>query len=69
MAYMDTGCYLLRHYDRYGRPLKDFDQVHRCVTEACEAGQMAIGNDGIASFSVDRRIFNSLDDRQAWGVK
>lgn len=66
MPSLNTGDYLLRHYNRYGQPLKQYDQLHRCLTEAQEAGVSALGNDDITSFTVDRRLFNSLDERKAW---
>lgn len=65
---MVTGEYSLRFYNRYGARLRDLDTSRRCLTEAIAAGTVVIEEAVVkedlyqpTSFTVDRRIYNSLD--------
>ena len=60
MPKLTTGQYLLRVYDRYGSPLKDHDEIYPHMTAAQEAGRAKL-DDHIVSYTIDRRIANSLD--------
>lgn len=68
---IETGNYALTFYNRYGAKLKDLTQKQRCYTEARALGDRTIREcketeDRLAptSYTVDRRIYNSLDVRQ-----
>ncbi len=66
----ETGHYKLICYDGYGRTDKRFSGCTDTLTEAVTKGEAMISAGDIESFTVDRRIFNSLDvRRQRWDVK
>ena len=67
-----TGDYTISFYNRYGAKIKGAEKYSKCVTEATIKGEKKIKKDAkknengmirAASFSIDRRIFNSLDRR------
>lgn len=72
MPKLNTGEYFIRFYDRYGTPIKELDTV-------LPLGKMAADSFGYlqldryakdlkdepipVSFTVDRRVHNSLDEK------
>lgn len=64
---LETGEYLIQFYNRVGARIKDISEVETTLTGAREAGEDTIILEEIykdsraVSFTVDRRIFNSLD--------
>jgi len=57
-----TGEYKIHFYDRYGQRLKALETVEHSLLSSIEAGdQIKDREDEVSSYSVDRVIFNSLD--------
>ena len=65
MPKIDTGGYLVRFYDRYGTPQKQLDEMAGCYTEALMRGDIGLTKraEEVSSYTVDRRLFNSIDKR------
>ena len=66
-----TGNYEVVFYNRYGTKLKELSVEQRCYTEARALGVSTIQDsqekeDRLkpSSYTVDRRLYNSLDSRQ-----
>jgi hypothetical protein len=65
--HVPTGEYLVRFYTRYGEHIRDMDTLAPTLYGALEqrgavaVGRAMVGLNGVASFTVDRRVFNSLD--------
>ncbi len=66
-----TGNYEVVFYNRYGAKLRDLTTEQRCYTEARAFGVKVVREseepeDRLkpASYTVDRRLYNSLDVRQ-----
>jgi len=61
-----TGDYIIQYYTKQGKKQKDFTEVYTgSLMESIELGEENIESQGanpmIHSFSVDLRVFNSLD--------
>lgn len=62
MPLCETGDYIVKCYDKYGTPQKDKTLIRKTLTESMDYGELVLENNKkIKSFSVDRRIYNSLD--------
>ena len=61
---IDTGGYVIKFYDRYGRPLKDFTCHRSSYVDALKLGSRFVGISGRVSYTVDRRLFNSMDKEE-----
>lgn len=65
---MRTGDYKINYYNRYGKRLKDFDDYAESIQDAKRKAFLLIESCNIndehsspVSYSIDRRVFNSLD--------
>jgi len=61
-----TGDYIIQYYTKRGKKQKDFTEVHTgSLMESKELGEETIESQGkdplIHSFTIDKRIVNSLD--------
>lgn len=70
---LKTGDYLLRFYTKAGSHLKGCDCTAKSFQEARQAAEddMELDRfkpnpDGISSYTIDRRIFNSLEESGSW---
>lgn len=69
-----TGAYRLHYYNGYGTRLKDFDDgTAPCLTEAVARGEALVAEQhnpedrySMHSFTLDRRVHNSLDTGTRW---
>ena len=60
--FIETGNYQVLFYDKYGHKLKQFEGGATTSMTAMAVGRdMVQGDKEINSFTIDRRIFNSLD--------
>ncbi len=68
MARLKTGDYKIEFYDEYGGKLRDHIEHRSCLADARKIGREIINDQatGAVSFSVDRRVFNSLDNLDKW---
>lgn len=66
MTAPSTGQYRVRFYDHYGRALKDLDHIAESITASQDYGDDIIGQGQAASYTIDRRIYNTLDKRGKW---
>ena len=67
-----TGAYQLNFYNKYGQRLRDLTTSARCYTEGVAAGEAGLANGaetGAVSFTLDHRVYNSLDDHPNWECK
>lgn len=63
MAEVQTGDYILKVYTAKGGQIKELAMQLPSETSALEAGRGLVkSRDEVASFTIDRRIYNSLDD-------
>lgn len=63
---IETGFYSIRYYDRYGSLDKGHKETAISYTEAQSKGNLCMADNseefiGLVSFTIDRRVFNSLD--------
>lgn len=63
MSRVITGEYLVQFYDEYGAKLKSLTTTAFSLAQAQELGEVRLADDGVKSFTVDRRIHNSLDPK------
>jgi hypothetical protein len=69
---INTGDYIVKIYDNYGTRIKELDAATRSLRDAEELGiqllVQSVATDGRypASFTIDRRITNSLDPKAKW---
>lgn len=67
MSRPNTGDYIITMYDGYGAKLRDLTAIASNVTAAVAVGEAKVVDDGdiatAKSFTVDRRIYNSLDKK------
>jgi len=57
-----TGDYKIHFYDRYGQRLKALEAVENSLLSSMEAGDQIKDREAeVNSYSIDRVIFNSLD--------
>lgn len=63
MAAYSTGNYWLLCFDSVGRRDKRFEGEYETFSEAQEQGSYLCSEKSISSFCVDRRLFNSIDER------
>lgn len=59
---IETGNYSIRYYNRYGAITRETKHIKKSLTQAIVVGMETVkDNAELASFTVDRRVFNSLD--------
>jgi hypothetical protein len=58
-----TGDYLVLFYDEYGAKVKDLTTTATSLTEAMQVGDARLSVTGPRSYSIDRRVYNSLDPK------
>jgi len=62
---MKVGEYLIRYYDNHSKELKQFRETEEGLTVAKDlAGWRTDLEEEIKSFSIDRRIYDSLDKEE-----
>jgi hypothetical protein len=67
MAKYNTGQYIIKMYDKYGTPIKQKEEVTETYTQSLAIGRQVVAKDpDVTSFTVDRRLFNSLDIREKY---
>lgn len=65
---LEAGEYNIKFYNRKGSLLRDHTRTGKCLTQSRESALNFIDlDDNIAvSFTIDRRVFNSLDNLGRW---
>lgn len=57
-----TGNYIIRYYDKYGTLTREIKDESESFTQAHEKGDLCLSqNIELKSFTIDRRIHNTLD--------
>lgn len=63
MSRLVTGDYLIQFYDEYGAKMKDLTTTATSLGESQNLGEARLNVLGPRSFTVDRRVYNSLDPK------
>ena len=68
MASIENGEYCIKFYNKKGGRLKDYTDYSYGILASIDIGNVTIddSSNNCISFTVDRRIYNSLDKRTKW---
>jgi hypothetical protein len=64
---IETGYYRIDFYDSKGSRISGNSLAASGFLDATERGRINLGGDKV-SFTIDRRIYNSLDSREKYSV-